>query len=360
MPNTTPQGTPQGTPPSPEWLDAQYNNRALVPDFARHLQHWASESAQVRQRGLDSGQVVLDVPFGWPPADGLGAPTLDVFRPQPMAALGAPTAPAALGATTAPGAPVVASEASGGGETSGPRGPRGPSETSEAGGAPVLLFIHGGYWRALDKADHSFVAAPFAAQGACVLVPNYSLVGAAQPTARVSHITQQMRHAVAWAWQHAAEFGGNPERITVVGHSAGGQLVGMLLATDWEALGAELGLALPAQLVRQGVSISGLFDMEPIRRTPFLADLQLSPEEAAAQSPARLPAPLPPCTLATVVGADESNEFKRQNRLIQAAWGAAAVPVCEELPGLHHFSVLDALAQPTSRLHALVTDALHR
>lgn len=300
--------------PDPTWLDAQYNNRALVPDFARHLQHWASESALVRQRGLASGQVVLDVPYGWPPADGLAAPTLDVFRPA----------------------------------------------RPQAGGAPVLLFIHGGYWRALDKADHSFVAAPFAAQGACVLVPNYSLVGAAQPMARVSHLTDQMRQAVVWAWQHAAQWGGDPHRITVVGHSAGGQLTGMLLATDWAALGRAQGLALPGQLVRQGVSISGLFDMEPIRRTPFLADLQLSPAEAAAQSPVLLPVPAAPCALAAVVGGDESSEFKRQNALIRQAWGAAAVPVCEVLPGVHHFSVLDALAQPTSHLHALVTDWLHR
>lgn len=306
--------------PDTAWLDAQYNNRALVPDFARHLQHWASESERVRADGVASGQAVLDVPFGWAPIDGLASPTLDVFRPG-----GARGAGAATGAE---------------------------------GGAPVLLFIHGGYWRALDKADHSFVAAPFAEQGACVLVPNYSLVGAAQPMARLSHITRQMRQAVLWAWQHVAHWGGDPRRITVVGHSAGGQLVGMLLATDWVALGRAQGLDVPAGLVGQGVSISGLFDLEPIQRTPFLADLQLTPEEALAQSPAACPAPTS-CQLVAVVGGDESGEFKRQNRLIREAWGAGAVPVCEELPGLNHFSVLDSLAQPGSRLHGLVSDLLH-
>jgi arylformamidase len=217
----------------------------------------------------------------------------------------------------------------------------------------VLVFVHGGYWRALDKGDHSFIAPPFVAQGACVVVPNYTLC----PAVRVSDITRQMVAAVAWVWQHIAEHGGDPDRITVVGHSAGGQLVGMLLATDWLAVGHQLGVVLPAQPLQHGVSISGLFDMEPIRQTPFLADLGLTPEEAASQSPAKLSAPQRPGRrgrLTTVVGGDESDEFKRQNQLIQQAWGPNAVPVCEELPGLNHFSVVEELVKPGSRLNTLV------
>jgi arylformamidase len=222
----------------------------------------------------------------------------------------------------------------------------------------VLVFVHGGYWRALDKADHSFIAPPFVAQGACVVVPNYTLC----PAVRVSDITRQMVAAVAWVWQHIAEHGGDPDRITVVGHSAGGQLVGMLLATDWLAVGRQLGLALPLQPLQHGVSISGLFDTEPIRQTPFLADLGLTPEEAITQSPAKLPAPQLPAErgrLTTVVGGDESDEFKRQNRLVQQAWGSDAVPVCEELSGVNHFSVVEELVQPGSRLNTLVATSLN-
>lgn len=311
---------PLATVGSPAWLDSQYNNRALVPAFAQHLQRWATDSLSARQQ---LSQARLDVPYHDTPQAqafvGTTEPvqTLDVF-------------------------PAAASAGS----------------SAQGRGAPVLVFIHGGYWRALDKSDHSIIAPPFVAQGACVVVPNYTLC----PAVRVSDITRQMVAAVAWVWQHIAEHGGDPERITVVGHSAGGQLVGMLLATDWLAVGRQLGLALPAQPLQHGVSISGLFDMEPIRQTPFLADLGLSPEEAISQSPAKLPAPQRPGQrgrLTTVVGGDESDEFKRQNRLIQQAWGSDAVLVCEELPGLNHFSVVEELVKPGSRLNTLVATSLN-
>ncbi len=311
---------PLATAGSPAWLDSQYNNRALVPAFAQHLQRWATDSLSARQQ---LSQARLDVPYHDNPLAqafvGTTGPvqTLDVF-------------------------PAAASAGS----------------SAQGRGAPVLVFIHGGYWRALDKADHSFIAPHFVAQGACVVVPNYTLC----PAVRVSDITRQMVAAVAWVWQHIAEHGGDPDRITVVGHSAGGQLVGMLLATDWLAVGRQLGLALPAQPLQHGVSISGLFDMEPIRQTPFLADLGLTSKEAASQSPAKLPAPQRPGQrgrLTTVVGGDESDEFKRQNRLIQQAWGPDAVPVCEELPGVNHFSVVEELVKPDARLNTLVATSLN-
>lgn len=307
--------TGQGVVGSPAWLDSQYNNRALVPAFAQHLQRWATDSLAAREQ---LPQARLDLPY------------LD--NPHAQTFVGTP------GPTPLLDVFPAATPAGGAGRGS---------------GAPVLVFIHGGYWRALDKADHSFIAPPFVAQGACVVVPNYTLC----PAVRVSDITRQMVAAVAWVWQHIADYGGDPERITVVGHSAGGQLVGMLLATDWLAVGRQLGVALPAQPLQHGVSISGLFDMEPIRQTPFLADLGLTAVEAASQSSAQLPAPQRPGQrgrLTAVVGGDESDEFKRQNRLIQQAWGADAVPVCEELPGLNHFSVVEALTQSGSWLQTRV------
>jgi arylformamidase len=130
----------------------------------------------------------------------------------------------------------------------------------------------------------------------------------------------------------------------------------MMLACVWPAYGSDL----PPDLVKQALSISGLFDLEPIMHTPFLQpSLRLTGEQVRQCSPALLPAPAHG-TLATVCGGDESDEFLRQNRLIRSAWGERAVPVCEALPGLNHFSVLEALVAPGHRLHELALRLLSK
>lgn len=289
---------------SPAWLDSQYNNRARVPEAVQHLQRWAADSATARAALQASGQALLDVPYMADPALPPAAQTLDIFTPPPGA-------------------------------------------SPPSGGWPVLLFVHGGYWRALDKADHSFIAPPWVAQGAIVIIPNYALC----PAVRVSTITDQMRQAVAWTARHIGNLNGqpgNPSRLSVAGHSAGGHIVGMLLSTRW----AEWG----GSPIRHGISISGLFDLEPICQTPFLADLGLTPEEAQAQSP--IHHRHTGGQLTAVVGGDESEEFLRQNGLLRTAWGEAATPVAEVLPGLNHFSVVEELTRPSSRLSALVAARL--
>jgi arylformamidase len=286
--------------PDAAWLDRQYNNRALVPDHARHFAEWAAASRRARE----SLPAMLDVRYGH--GDG---ETLDIFP-----------------AARVPGRPP----------------------------APVLVFIHGGYWRSLDKSDHSFLAPAFVEQGACVVMPNYALC----PAVTIPDITLQMVRALAWVYRHIAVHGGDPERITVVGHSAGGHLAAMLLACQWPQVGAEL----PDALVNNALSISGLYDLEPLRQTPFLMDsLRLTPAQVRKASPALLPAPVlleGRGQLYTVAGGDESDEFLRHNRLIQSAWGEDNVPVCEALPGLNHFSVLETMAQPGQRLHALTNELL--
>ncbi len=279
------------TRPDPAWLDAQYNNRARVADSLQILDRWARASALAREKS----EVVLDVPYG----DG-DKETLDLF----------PTARA---------------------------------------DAPVLVFIHGGYWRALDKSDASFVAPSFVQAGALVVVPNYALC----PVVSIEHITLQMVRALAWVYRNAQRHGGDPRRIVVAGHSAGGQLAAMMLSCRWRAVGAEL----PVQLVRGALAISGVFDMEPLRHTPFLKDdLKLTPASVARLSPAGLPRPQG--TLYATVGAEESEEFLRQNELIRSAWGAQAVPVCEAIPRTNHMNVLHDLADPQGRLHDLCLQLL--
>lgn len=277
--------------PDPAWLDAQYNNRARIPEHPQIFERWTSASELARDRSL----CLLDLAYG----DGPGE-TLDVF-------------PAARN------------------------------------GAPVLVFIHGGYWRALDKRDVSFVAPAFQQAGAMVVLPNYALC----PAVTIEQIALQLTRALAWTWRHAAEHGGDPSRIVVAGHSAGGHLAAMLLACDWAKVGADL----PPGLVAAALSVSGLFDLEPLRHTPFLApDLRLTEAAVPRLSPAAWPAPRGP--LVAVVGGDESEEFHRQNRLIRQAWGEAVVPVCEAIPGTNHLSVMHDLADAGTRLHRLALGLL--
>ena len=276
----------------PAWLEAQYNNRARVADHAQVIARWARASALVRQQP----GALQDVAYG----PGAGE-TLDIF-------------PAAAG-------------------------------MAPAAGAPVLVFIHGGYWRSLDKSEHSFVAPVFNAAGALVVVPNYALC----PVVTPEHITLQMARMLAWVWAHAPEHGGDASRIVLVGHSAGGHLATMLLSCRWKEVVPEM----PAQPLAGVLSISGLYDLEPLRHMPSVqADLRLTPAAVARLSPAFFPRPKG-AKLYTVVGLDESDEFLRQNCLIRDVWGPTAVPVCETLPGTNHFTVLNGLADPQARLHAL-------
>jgi len=274
------------SPLDPATLDDEYLPRRRVPDFERFFERWARDSAIAREREARR----LDVPYGESAAE-----TLDVF-------------PAARD------------------------------------GAPVLVFVHGGYWRAFDKRDFSWIAPAFTREGAMVVVPNYALV----PSVTMDALVLQVAHAVAWTWRYAALYGGDPGRVVVAGHSAGGHLTAMMASCRWPQLAPDL----PAGVVAGGLAISGLFDLDPLARAPFLRDdIRLDAAGVRRLSPCRFPPP--PVPVYATVGGAESDEFHRQARVLRDEWGESAVPVCEAIPDRNHFDILDDLVDPHGRLHGL-------
>jgi len=271
---------PSTAQPSPAWFDLQYNNRARIPDHPAILKHWFDSSARARERHLD----MVECEYGTGPRE-----RLDVFPPQKA-------------------------------------------------GAPILVYLHGGYWRALDKRDQSFIAPAFLDAGAMVVLPDYALC----PEVTIEQITLQMVQALAWVYRHASAYGGNPDRIVVCGHSAGGHLATMLLACDWLSVAPDL----PVDLVKSVVSISGLYDLEPLRHAPFLSDdIKLTEISARHVSPVHMAAPKG--VLVTVVGGDESEEFFRQATLIAKAWNGTVVGAIS-VPGCNHMNVVHELADVQS------------
>ncbi len=264
-------------------IERGYNNRAAFPDHPQWFARWASESEAVRKR-VDAR---LDLRYGSAPRQ-----TLDIFA-----------------ATK-------------------PRG--------------AMLFIHGGYWRALDKSQHSFVAGPLVDRNVSVAVMNYDLC----PAVGVSRIVEECREAVAWLSRHGAEHGMPIEQLVIAGHSVGGHLVAMLFATEWSRYGVS------PHLLAAGAAISGVFDLEPLVQVSFNTDLRLDLPTARALSPVHM-SPTVTAPMLLAVGAHETTEFIRQTQLLWDAWPGcrpadASGPVL--VPATHHFSVLSELGDPGSEL----------
>jgi arylformamidase len=269
---------------TPEFVERGYNNRAAVADHPRWLAYFPDASAKARAALAPK----LDLRFGPGPKE-----TLDLFLP-PARAKG------------------------------------------------TFLFLHGGYWRMLDKSDFSFVAPPFVARGYAVALANYDLC----PDVSIAAIVDEARHAVTWLAREGAAHGANPDRIVVGGHSAGGHLAAMLFTTDWAALG------LAREPIAGAVSLSGVHDLAPMVQFSFNADFRLDAAEAARLSPVFM-TPRSRVPLVLAVGADETSEFIRQTRILWDAWPAnrppgAGAPLI--IPGRHHFNVVVDYAEAESAL----------
>ena len=214
----------------------------------------------------------------------------------------------------------------------------------------LLVFIHGGYWRSRDKSDFSYLAPAFTRRGVTLALPNYGLC----PAVGIEDIVKQNLLAIAWLWHYGARYGVNPGRLYVAGHSAGAHLTAMMLAARWSTYMPNL----PYNLVKGGLAISGIYDLEPLVHAPFVnADIKLDQALARRLSPVNIP-PATTAPIYTAVGGEESEEFKRQNALLARTWRyafAADIP----MPGCNHLTVLEQLADPSSALFQGAMELMH-
>lgn len=202
----------------------------------------------------------------------------------------------------------------------------------------VVVFIHGGYWQRGDRKVYSFIAREFNARGLSVAVPSYTLC----PAATVMQIVDEMRQCMK------AVYEATKMRPAVTGNSAGGHLTGAMVATDWTKVGG-----VPADLVRAGYAISGVFDLAPLIPTSINELAKLNAASAREASPLFWPAPPKDRTLVAAVGGDESQEFIRQSLEIAKAWSTAGVKAeCVIVPSTNHFTVVDELARAESAMVA--------
>ena len=206
--------------------------------------------------------------------------------------------------------------------------------------APVMIFIHGGYWQRFDKADVAFLAQPFVQAGVTLVSINYDLC----PSVTLDTIVGEARAACAWVWRHIAGHGGDPGRLFVSGNSAGGHLTAMMMATDWTTVDP----ALPPDLLKGGLAISGIYDLEPLRHTSINDAVGLDEAAARRNSPA-LMLPRSGAPMVVAVGALESAEFQRQTRLLADTWQAAPARALV-VADCHHFNILLEMVEPGSAL----------
>lgn len=258
--------------------EVEYNNRARVPEHPAIFERWAHASAALRGAAVAAD---LGVPYGASPRQ-----TLDILWPG----------------------------------------------TDRQ--APVVLFIHGGYWQALHPRDFSFAAAGCLSHGVAMALAGYDLA----PDVSVTTILGELRAAALTLYRLAGR------RMAVCGHSAGGHLAAALAATSWRGIDVDT----PDDLVPAGIGISGVYELAPLLATTMNRALRLDEEEARRLSPAQWPVP-PDRVFEAFVGAEESAEFRRQSRDLASAWrGRGALTGCHEVEGANHFSVVDTLSDPSA------------
>ena len=216
--------------------------------------------------------------------------------------------------------------------------------------APTLVYFHGGYWHRGSRGIYSFLAEPFIQAGVNVVIVGYDLC----PKVSITQITQQARESIVWLYEHAACHGLNKNQIHIMGHSAGGHLVQMIMGTDWSSMSGEI-IDSP---IRSAVPISGLCFLEPVRHVSVLNDaVQLTEEEATAQSPLIACPPLTDAPMLLAVGELETLEFHRQSQLYKNKFKSRERAIgCTVVEGVDHFDILNVLADSNSSFFKTVLD----
>ncbi len=202
----------------------------------------------------------------------------------------------------------------------------------------VLVFIHGGYWQALNKSDASFPATPLAEAGVAYAAINYTLA----PHANMDAIVEENRQALAWLWQHRARLGIGDAPLVLAGHSAGAHLAAMMLMTDW----AERGV--PQSFIAGALLLGGVYDLEPIRLS-YVNDVVAMDASSAARNSPLSAERVVRCPLVVAWAEHDTDEFKRQSRALAARWGTSDTAVFEQ-PGVNHFDSLFDWSDPSSQL----------
>jgi len=207
--------------------------------------------------------------------------------------------------------------------------------------APLLVFIHGGYWQELSKNESLFAAPDCVANGIAYAALNYTLA----PRAKVGEIVEGCRSAVAYMHREARPLGFDPRRLYIAGSSAGAHLAAMLLAGGWQERHS-----LGEGAVAGAVLLSGIYDLEPLMGTYIDAALRLTPADAESLSPVRLPTGRQVPVVAAW-GEHETGEFKRQSRAYAKRLASEGFRVSAfEVPGANHFDIVFALADATNML----------
>jgi arylformamidase len=263
--------------------EVEYNNRARVPDHPQIFERWVREGAAYRDEASKEGRAEIGLKYGPSPRQ-----TIDIFKPR------------------------------GGGK------------------GPLVLFIHGGYWRSLEPSSFSQVARGMNAHGVTVAVSGYDLV----PQVNIGQIIEQTQAACLHLWKNLGQ------RIMVSGHSAGGHLAACMMATDWKQLDASA----PADLTTVGYAISGLYDLEVLTHLSGNAEFKLDAASAKRISPLFWPVGAGR-VLDAVVGGDESSEFLRHSKAIADGWRAKGVETrYEAITGKNHFTVCDPMSDANSAM----------
>jgi len=274
-------------------LDSEYDNRKKVVGAAEHIS-WFAEASRLTRNTIAN---VLDLSYGNDPDQ-----TLDLFFAN--------------------------------------------GSSKGTGDRPVHVFFHGGYWKALHKDDFSYVANCLSdSDGICAVV-NYSLI----PSVTLDQLVHQCQQSLLWLWHNVGNYGGDPEMLTISGHSAGGHLVARMIATDWSKHDVEV----PANLIKGGVSLSGIFDLEPIRLSFLNAELGLDETSSRRHSPIHL-FNRGNSELLCFFGEHEGDEYRSQSETIAGKW---PVTEAQMLEGHDHFTIVRELHQAESAVAIAVRQQL--